>query len=152
MALTRRLIAFLSITIGGFLAPGFDAAMAAADAAFSVVGVAVDVTAANAETARKAALADGQQRAFRQLLERLVPEADHGRLPKLSDSAVTELVRGYEVSGERVGPNRYIASLTFHFKPGEVGDLLRNRNIPYAAAASTPIPAQARKGIWSRGR
>lgn len=157
MALTRRLIAFLFITVSGLLAPGIDAATAAADAAFSVAGVAVDVTAADAEAARTAALADGQRRAFRRLLERLVPEADHGRLPVLSDPAVTELVRGYEVSGERVGPDRYIASLTFHFKPGEVGELLRNRDIPYAAAASEPIVVvplfQDAKGLmlWDDG-
>jgi hypothetical protein len=157
MTHTRRLIAFLFIAAGWLAATGPAVLAAKADAAFSIAGVAVDVTAADAETARTSALADGQQRAFRQLLERLVPEADHGRLPLLPDPAVTELVRGFEVFGERVGPDRYIASLTYHFKPVAVGDLLRNLDIPYAATASEPIVVvplfQDAKGLmlWDDG-
>jgi hypothetical protein len=112
---------------------------ASIEAAFAVSGVAVDVTAENAEAARTEALAEGQRRAFRRLLVRLTLAADHGRLPSLSDPVITELVRGFEVAGERVGPDRYIASLTFHFKPAEVGNLLRENGIPYAAAASDPV-------------
>ncbi len=157
MTHTRRLIAFLFVAVGWLVTTGPGVLAAKADAAFSVTGVAVDVTAADAETARTSALADGQQRAFRQLLERLVPVADHGRLPLLPDLAVTELVRGFEVFGERVGPDRYIASLTYHFKPVEIGDLLRNPDIPYAATASEPIVVvplfQDAKGLmlWDDG-
>jgi hypothetical protein len=157
MTHTRRLVAFLFVAVGWLVTTGPDVLAAKADAAFSVASVAVDVTAADAEAARASALADGQQRAFRQLLERLVPEADHGRLPLLADPVVTELVRGFEVFGERVGPDRYIASLTYHFNPAEVGNLLRNLDIPYAATASEPIVVvplfQDAKGLmlWDDG-
>jgi hypothetical protein len=109
------------------------------DPAFSISGVAVDVTAEDAATARTEALAQGQRLSFRRLLERLVSVSDYSRLPTPPDPVITELVRGFEVADERVGPDRYIASLTFHFKPKEVGRLLRDLNIPYAPSASEPI-------------
>ena len=139
MALTRRFAAVLLLVLGGLPIALTDGRAASIEAAFAVTGVAVDVTAENAEAARTQALAEGQRRALRRLLVRLTPAADHDRLPSPSDPAITELVRGFEVAGERVGPDRYIASLTFHFKPAEVGALLRRRGIPYAAAASEPV-------------
>ncbi|MFP6730389.1 MAG: DUF2066 domain-containing protein [Alphaproteobacteria bacterium] len=122
--------------------PSADVAMAvepAADPAFTVAGVGVDVTAEDAASARIEALAQGQRLSFRQLLERLVSTTDYERLPSLPDPVITELVRGFEVADERVGPDRYIASLTFHYKPADIGRLLRDLDIPYAASASEPI-------------
>lgn len=139
MALARRFAAVLLLVLGSLSIPLAGSGAASIEAAFAVSGVAVDVTAENAEAARTQALAEGQRRAFRRLLMRLTLAADHGRLPSLSDPVITELVRGFEVAGERVGPDRYIASLTFHFKPAEVGNLLRENGIPYAAAASDPV-------------
>ena len=139
MALTRRFAAVLLLVLGGLTVPLAGGGAASIEAAFGVSGVAVDVTAENAEAARAQALAEGQRRAFRRLLVRLTPAVDHDRLPSPPDPVITELVRGFEVAGERVGPGRYIASLTFHFKPAEVGNLLRDRGIPYAAAASEPV-------------
>ena len=115
------------------------AAEPAADPAFTVAGVGVDVTAEDATSARIEALAQGQRLSFRQLLERLVSTTDYERLPSLPDPVITELVRGFEVADERVGPDRYIASLTFHYKPADIGRLLRDLDIPYAASASEPI-------------
>ena len=139
MALTRRFAAVVLLVLGGLSVPLAGSRAASIEAAFEVSGVAVDVTAENAEAARTEALAEGQRRAFRRLLERLTLASDYHRLPSLPDPVITELVRGFEVAGERVGPGRYIASLTFHFKPAEVGNLLRENAIPYAAAASDPV-------------
>ena len=139
MALARRLVALLVVAVGGLLGPASGAGAAFADAAFSVIGVAVDVTAADAAAARAEALAAGQREAFRRLLERLVSAVDVGRLPAPPDPVITELVQSFEVADERVGPDRYIASLTFHFNPSGVGRLLRDRGIPYAATASEPV-------------
>ena len=139
MALAGRFSAVLLLVLGGLSVPLAGGRAASIEVAFGVSGVAVDVIAENAEAARTEALAEGQRRAFRRLLMRLTLAADHDRLPSLPDPVITELVRGFEVAGERVGPDRYIASLTFHFKPTEVGNLLRENGIPYAAAASEPV-------------
>lgn len=139
MTLARRLVAFIFMALCGLIAIEPSAAVAAGDPAFSIVGVAVDVTAGDAATARIEALAQGQRLSFRRLLERLVSISDYARLPTPPDPVITELVQGFEVADERVGPDRYIASLTFHFKPEDVGRLLRDHDIPYVASASEPI-------------
>ena len=139
MALARGMGAFLFLIAGCLVADPRTVGAAAADPAFSVSGVGVDVTAEDAASARIEALAQGQRLSFRRLLERLVSIVDYGRLPTPPDPVITELVSGFEVADERVGPDRYIASLTFHYKPADVGRLLRDHNIPYAASASEPI-------------
>ena len=149
MALTRGLVALLLIAGCGLFAPPVRAEPVAGDPAFSITHVGVDVTAVDAAEARAQALAEGQRRAFRRLVERLVPPADYGRLPTAPDGVITELVQGFEVADERVGPNRYIASLTFHFKPGAVGRLLRGNGIPYAESASQPLVAVP---VYQRGK
>ena len=139
MAHPRRLGALIVLVVVGLMAHPPAVGAAPPDPAFSISGVAVDVTAEDAATARTEALAQGQRLSFRRLLERLVSVSDYDRLPTPPDPVITELVRGFEVADERLGPDRYIASLTFHFKPKEVGRLLRDLNIPYAPSASEPI-------------
>ena len=107
-----------------------------AQSAFSVSDVAVDVTSSDATAARAEALAIGQREALGRLLRRLVPSIDHGRLPTPDDAEITDLVKGFEVSEEKVSPVRYTALLIFHFNKHLVGQLLRDHGIAYAA---TPL-------------
>lgn len=139
MAHPRRLSAVIMLVFGCLIATPFNLGAQTVNPAFSVAGVAVDVVAESAAAARIEALAQGQRLSFRKLLERLVSITDYERLPNLPDPVITELVRSFEVAEERVGPDRYIASLTFHFKPADIGKLLRDLNIPYAPSASDPI-------------
>lgn len=115
--------------------------MAPAGAAqlFTVSDVEVDSTAASAQVAREKALAEGQRRALRLLLEKLTLKSDHGRLPVISKSLVTDLVQGYEVADERRSAKRYLARLTVRFKPDAVRDLLRRARIPFAESTSAPV-------------
>ena len=113
--------------------------MAAGGTVFSVAGVAVDVTAGDAAEARTRAIAVGQRQAVERLFKRLLPVSAHGSVPALEDDAITELVRGFEVADERVAPDRYIASLTFHFKPNEISRLLRDLGIAYAITPGRPV-------------
>ncbi len=136
MALARRLAAL--VVAAGLGIPALAPALAQS-AAFSVSEVAVDLTADDAAAARAKAVAAGQREAVQRLFRRLVPVSDHHRLPSPADAEITELVRGFEVADERVAPNRYIASLTFHFKPNEVGRLLRVHGIPYAVTPSRNV-------------
>jgi hypothetical protein len=106
---------------------------------FSVAGVTVDATAATAAAARDAALAEGQRKAMRELLERLTATADHARLPHPSDAEITALVTGFEVQDERTSAIRYLATLTYSFRPNGVRALLRSAGIPFAETASRPV-------------
>lgn len=113
--------------------------MAKAADVFSVRDVAVDVTAGSATNARKAALANGQRKAFRTLLERLTLRTDHVDLPAISDSRIAELVSGIEVSDEKTSPVRYLAKITYHFKPDPIRELLSQEGLPFAETRSKPV-------------
>jgi hypothetical protein len=111
----------------------------AADEVFTVSDVAVDATAATAAAARERAIQDGQRRAFDRLLQRLTPAAERPRLPRLSDIAVADLVRDFEISGEKTSSVRYIADLTVRFKPAETRNFLRQRGLAFAETPSKPV-------------
>lgn len=119
-------------------------------AAFTVRDVPVDRTAVSAAAAREAALLDGQRAAFRRLLQRLVPQANYGRLPALSDAQISDLVQNYEVQSERTSAVRYIATLTYRFKPDDVRTLLRNASLPFAETYAKPflvLPVLREEGV-----
>ena len=107
--------------------------------AFTVRDVPVDRTAVSAAAARESALADGQRAAFRRLLERLVPQGEYGQLPSLSDARISDLVQNYEVQSERTSAVRYIATLTYRFKPDDVRSLLRGANLRFAETYAKPF-------------
>ncbi|MCH7887844.1 MAG: DUF2066 domain-containing protein [Proteobacteria bacterium] len=139
MVLTQRLVALIAVAWWGLVAPPQALAKTVGSAVFSVAGVAVDVTASDAAEAKAQAVALGQRRALDRLFRRLVPVSDYQRLAVPDDGAITELVGGFEVADERVAPNRYIASLTFHFKPNDISRLLRDQGIPHAVTPSQPV-------------
>lgn len=108
-------------------------------ALFAVAGVAVDETAASAAQAREQALAEGHREAFRRLLARLVPRGRLDGVPRPPDEAIANLVRDFEVSDERTSNVRYLAELSFRFRPEAVRAFLRENAIPYAEARSRPV-------------
>ena len=110
-----------------------------ADALFTVAGVHVDETAANAVAARDAARRDGESRALRTLLERLTLDADHGRLPHPSDQHITDMVRDFEVANERSSAVRYIADETVRFQPDAIRNVLRQAAIPFSEEVSKSV-------------
>src|SRR6185437_11149732 len=106
---------------------------------FTVADIPVDATASSAVAARAAARVAGQRRAFRMLLERLTLVADRGRLPRVGDQQLTEMVRDFSVANERSSAVRYLASYTFRFRPDAVRKLLRDAGIPFAETVSKPV-------------
>ncbi|HLO77381.1 MAG TPA: DUF2066 domain-containing protein [Magnetospirillum sp.] len=120
--------------------------------AFTVRGIDVDVSAANTQTAKDQAIAEGQNRAFRLLLERLTQPADHARLPKADG---TQYVRDFSVDSERSSSTRYIATLSVRFNPAAVRKLLQGAGIAYAEARNrvlvvAPVfkPQGGRPVLW----
>ncbi|MSO80451.1 MAG: DUF2066 domain-containing protein [Alphaproteobacteria bacterium] len=103
------------------------------DEAFTVRGVAVDVTAKSAVTAREQALREAERTALVRLLERLAPPAERGKLPKVAAADVPHYIRDIEIADERASTVRYIASVTVRFRPAEVRGLLDRARIAYAA-------------------
>ncbi len=106
---------------------------------FEVAGVAVDVTAETAAKARGTAVLEGERLAFRRLLERLTLRADHERLPNPPPEDIRALIRDFAVTDEKTSAVRYLAKLTFHFKPSDIRALLRANGIPFAETQSKPV-------------
>jgi len=126
------------LALGALAGPPGRAAAPAADI-FTVADLPVDATASNAVAARDAARLDGERRAFRLLLERLTLVADRGRLPRVGDQQLTEMVRDFEVANERSSGVRYLATYTFRFQPEAVRALLRDAGIPFSETVSKPV-------------
>lgn len=144
------LLAFLAV--GLLIALVFPARATPVAEAFTVRGVEVDVTAGTVAAAKEQAIAQGQLRAFRVLLERMTAPADHHRLPDVDGR---EYVRDVGIEQERSSSVRYIASLAVRFSPAAVRKLLRDANISYAeprgrAVLVVPVlqPFGARPILW----
>jgi hypothetical protein len=117
---------------------------------FTVRDVNVDRAAATAAAARELALVEGQRAAFRRLFERLVPRSESRRLPNPVDSRLGDMVENYEVQSERTSAVRYIATLTYRFRPDAVRTLLRNAGIPFAETYAKPylvLPVLRQSGL-----
>lgn len=157
-AITRGLAGIRPVLIGlaiclaamALPGPGFAQAIRGDSTAFTVRDVPVDRTAVSAAAAREAALVDGQRAAFRRLLERLVPQGEYGQLPNLSDARISDLVQNYEVQSERTSAVRYIATLTYRFKPDDVRSLLRGADLRFAETYAKPflvLPVLREQGV-----
>jgi Uncharacterized protein conserved in bacteria (DUF2066) len=138
MAQSRRLAALILVALCGAW-PGSPVRAQTAPEVFQVSGIPVDATAADAVTAREQALLQGQIEGMRRLLRRLVPTADHGRLPAVGPGQIERYVANFEIADERVSSNQYLARLTVRYEPDPVRELLQSSGLPYAETASAPI-------------
>jgi hypothetical protein len=145
--------------LGGSLpamAQGVTQAMRPADP-FSVRGIAVNASAESAAAARPLALAEGQRRAFAQLLRRLTLPEDYGRLPRPSEAILNDTVAGFGIDEERTSATRYIGKITVQFRPDGIRRLLQEARIPYSETMSRPVLVvpvwQTAEGvrIWEAG-
>jgi hypothetical protein len=121
---------------------------AASDKVYTVANYPVEAAAENAVAAKRKALADGQQAAFRSLLKRLMPVAAYPRAKQLEDVKAAELIDSLRVRSERNSRTEYLASYDFIFRAKSVRDLLRREGIPFTEAQAptvTVIP------IWRSG-
>lgn len=112
---------------------------AAAEEVFTVSNVSVDETAATAAAARERAIEAGQRQALMRLVARLAPAAAAQQLPRLSNAAISDLVRDFEIADEKTSPVRYIGNLTIRFRPAQIQALLRGSGIPFSETPSRPV-------------
>lgn len=103
----------------------------AADRAYTIANYPVEARAANAVTAKDAAIADGQKAAFRSLLKRIVPVTAYRDMERLTSVDPATLIDGVAVRSERNSATEYIANLDFSFQANEVRDLLNRQGVPY---------------------
>jgi hypothetical protein len=139
---TRLLLAFGALALAALCASAPAARAQQVDSrgeVFAVRDVQVDVTAETAAAAREEALATAQRNAYLTLLARLTPASVAGKLPKVDGADLADLVSCYEVQQEKNSPVRYIATLTYHFKPTAIEQLLRQAGVGFAETPSKPV-------------
>ncbi|MBR9972207.1 DUF2066 domain-containing protein [Magnetospirillum sulfuroxidans] len=119
---------------------------------FTVDGVEVDVSAANAQVAKDQAIVAAQRQGFATLLERLTAPEDRARLPKADG---VEFVRDFSVEQERSLASRYIASLSVRYNGSAVKRLLQAAGIAVTEARTRPVvvvpvfvPEDGRAALW----
>src|SRR5438552_3301485 len=110
-------------------------ARAAEDDPYSVT-IGVDATSDTIGKARDMARNDGQRKALAALVERLSGAKGAAKLPKLDDKGLTDLVASFEVANERMSTVRYVADVTYHFRPAEVQAVLQKAGIGLAGDPS----------------
>jgi hypothetical protein len=106
---------------------------------YEVEGIAVEAHAADAVTAKQAAMADGAARALAIVLQRLTRDADRARLPQVPPERLDATIANFSIGKERSSATAYIATLTFRFEPAAVQDLLASAGVPYTDRQAPPI-------------
>ena len=119
-------------------AAGGDARAQGGSNAYTVTGVDVDVSAADAMQAREQGLREARRKAAKMLIERMVAPEDRARVAVPDDARLEGMVRGIEFVRERSAPNRYIATLNVVFQPDPVKAWLSAGGVKVAETVSRP--------------
>ena len=104
---------------------------------YTVSGVKVDVSAANANAARDQAIREAQVKAWNEMYKRLVPSATAA--PKVSDNDLARLVQGFEIDDEKVSATRYLGTITVRFRPNAVREALGGAAQQYVEPPARPF-------------
>ena len=111
---------------------------AAAQDLFEVDRLRIDSRAADELQAKQEGIAEAQQRALQVVFRRLVSPQDVVRLPEVTSDMLITMIRDFDISDEKFGGGRYLATLSVRFEPQEVAAVLRSQRIPFAMTRSLP--------------
>ena len=123
------------------LCSAFAAAPRAQAGTYTVSGIPVDVTAADASTARDQAIVDGQRAALQKLVENMMGAEKAKEIPLPSDDEISAMVQDFEVETERVSSVRYVGSLTYRFLSDPVDRLVGRAPAGTLDTTAMPMPA-----------
>ena len=110
---------------------------------FTIGGIEVDVTGADAVQARQTAIREARQKAIKLLVERMVAPEDRAKVPPVNDQRLDGMVRGVEFARERTAGTRYSATIGVVFSADPVKQWLGEAGIAIAetvARAALVIP------------
>jgi hypothetical protein len=128
-----------ALAVAALLLAGTSDSAAAGDKVYTVANYPVEAAAENAVLAKRKALADGQQAAFRSLLKRLMPVMAYPQAKKFTSVKAVALIEGVKVRSERNSATEYSATYDFYFRPKSVRDLLRREGIPFTDDQAPPV-------------
>ena len=106
---------------------------------YEVAGITVQASAADAVTAKQAAIAEGQARSLALVLQRLTRASDREFLPQVAPEQLDAMIVNFSVIKEQTSATDYVATLTFRFDPAAVQTLLTSAGVPYTDRQAPPI-------------
>lgn len=106
---------------------------------YTVRDVDVDVKAESAAAAEHKATQVARAKAFKMLVDRIVPEDQRAGLDKVPQEKLEDLVDSFEVNSAKNSKTRYLAKMTFFFDGGAVQQYLSNRTIAAVEEAKQPL-------------
>jgi Uncharacterized protein conserved in bacteria (DUF2066) len=136
---TGRWLSTILVVLSSLVAGTAAFAQVTSGNSYTIGGVDVDVTAADAIQARQQGIREAQRRAVKMLVERMVAADDRAKAPPVDDARLDSMVRGVEFTRERSSANRYIATLSVVFKADAVKAWLGGAGI--SIAETVPRPA-----------
>ena len=116
---------------------------------FSVQGVEVDVTDANAAAAKDKALVEVQLKAFATLAENLGSPDFAAEMAKLEAKDVVPMLKSLSIEEEKISPGHYEGKFTVRFLPEKVKPLFQRYGIDLPKAQG---PAMLVIPVWSDGK
>jgi hypothetical protein len=127
------LLAALCALASGGSSPHSFAAGIIETSVFAVPGVAVDVTAPDATSAKNQALIDAQMKAFVQLAERLGTPELAQEVSRFDTKQVLTYLKSLSIEEELISPGRYQGKLTVRFLPEKIRTLYRDYGVKVSA-------------------
>jgi len=125
------------VAIGGAMI-GVAQAQVASNNTYTIGGIAVDITAADAVQARQQGIRDAERQAVKKLVEQMVAPEDRAKVPPLDDQRLETLVRGIEFARERAASNHYEATLNVVFSAPPVKAWLGEAGIGVVETVARP--------------
>ena len=116
---------------------------------FTVSGIEIAASGESAVEAKAIAIAEGQAKAFAQLVRRLTSPEDAAFVPAANPATLQSLVAGYSLDNERTTATDYLADLTVRFN-GDAIEFLLSRSDVRIAVEQAP-PALIIPILWTEG-
>ena len=105
---------------------------------FTVYAIKADRIAENADQARKLALIEVQQQAFKKLLQRFTHK-EVTSFPRLTPKNIEDLIFSLEILTEELSSVRYLATLNIHFHPEKVQQFFRTTSMTFFTPPAHPF-------------
>jgi hypothetical protein len=109
------------------------------DDIYTVREVKVDVKAESAVAAEHKAIQEARVKAFKMLIERIVPQDERASLEQIPAEKIEDFVDGFEVNSQKNSKVRYVATMTFFFDGAAIQNYLGNRSLPAVQSAKQPL-------------
>jgi len=128
----------IAVALFAVLPEGVAQAQIANGNAYTIGGIDVDVTGADALKARDQAVREAKRKAVGLLLERMVAPEDRSKVPPVDDTRLETMVRGVEFANERTAANRFIGTLNVVFGADQVKAWLSQAGVSVAETVARP--------------